>query len=544
MIRLSFAAALAACCVSLGVGAEPLHLSLQTRGQSGANRVAAETWEPSQTAIIVCDMWDLHHCKNAVIRETEMAPRMNEVIARARELGVLIIHAPSGCMKAYEATAARERARSAPQAGRLPDKINDWCKQIPSEEGAIAPIDQSDGGEDDDPVAHAAWAKELAGKGLNPRAPWTRQTDALQIDQQRDAISDSGAEIWNLLEARGIRNVILMGVHVNMCVSGRPFGLRQMAKNGRRVVLMRDLTDSMYNPRRWPFVSHVRGTELFVRHIERYICPTITSDQVIGGRPFAFSDATAGDKRLQIVLLGDSTTEAKFPKLLAPDEPQFEDIIRILLAAETDLPPTDVINLGLSGEFIRRLLDSGRYGREVPGLPADYIFIRYGLNDRSKRENFAENFPKDFRELLARLRKDHPNAQLIPMTVIPFGADEGRAEINGLIEKIAAEEKLPLFDICPRYLAELKKGPDMLNYRRFDLAKVPENLRPFARPYIFQGTTPYVVVLDNRLDSHFGHLPGWFGDRHPNAAGYHVIADETVKFLAPLIRSRSKSGSG
>ena len=63
-----------------------------------------------------------------------------------------------------------------------------------------------------------------------------------------DAISDSGVEIWNLLEERGINNVILLGVHTNMCVLGRPFGLRQMAKNGKNVVLMRDMTDTMYNP--------------------------------------------------------------------------------------------------------------------------------------------------------------------------------------------------------------------------------------------------------------------------------------------------------
>ena len=74
-----------------------------------------------------------------------------------------------------------------------------------------------------------------------------------------------------------------------MCVAGRPFGLRQMAKNGRRVVLMRDLTDSMYNPARWPNVSHFRGTALIVEHIEKFVCPTITSDQILGGKPFMFS---------------------------------------------------------------------------------------------------------------------------------------------------------------------------------------------------------------------------------------------------------------
>src|SRR3954470_24082131 len=188
-----------------------------------------------------------------------------------------------------------------------------------------------------------------------------------------------------------------MGVHVNMCVAGRPFGLRQMAKNGKHVVLMRDLTDSMYNPQRWPYVSHQQGTQLFINHVEKRICSTITSDQLLGGHPFAFSDATAGPKRLRILLIGDSTTEGKIPKQLASDEPQLEDTLRMLLAVEPGLPPADVINLGQSGDFFRRLLDSGRYDKEVAKQPpADYIFIRYGINDRARREGFEANFANDF----------------------------------------------------------------------------------------------------------------------------------------------------
>jgi lysophospholipase L1-like esterase/nicotinamidase-related amidase len=515
----------------------PLSFTLQSRAPAGKTTLVKEPWLPSRTAIIVCDMWDLHHCKNAVTREVEMAPRMNEVLEKARKDGVLIIHAPSSCMKPYEGTPARARAKSAPTAARLPDKIAEWCKQIPAEEMAVYPLDQTDGGEDDDLAEHAAWAKELAAKGLNPKAPWTKQIDVLRIDQDKDAISDSGVEIWNLLEARNIDNVVLMGVHLNMCVSGRPFGLRQMAKNGKHVVLMRDLTDTMYNPARWPFVSHTRGTELFVAHVEKRICPTITSDQIIGGKAFEFSDATAGKKRLQIILLGDSTTEASIPKKFAPDEPQIEDTLRIKLAAEADLPACEVYNEGVSGEYIRRLLDT-RYDKAVKSKPqADYIFIRYGLNDQAKVKEFNTQFAKDFHELLERLRKDHPKAMLIPMTVIPYALNNLHEDINALVKQISKDEKLTLFDIAPRYLAELKKNPDGLNYRRFPLSKIPENLRPFATPYIQPGTDPTVVVLDNRLDGIFGHLPGWAGDRHPNLAGYNVIADETAKWLAPVIRS-------
>ncbi len=244
------------------------------------------------------------------------------------------------------------------------------------------------------------------------------------------------------------------------------------------------------------------------------------------------------DGKLQILLLGDSTTEASIPKRHIPQGPHFEDMIRLLLAAEKDLPPANVINLGLSGEYIERLMSSGRYDRSVAKLPGiDYVFIRYGLNDKNKREDFATNFPKDFRELLARLRKDFPDAVLIPTTVIPYSVSGSQESINALVRKVAEDEKLPLFDLYPRYLSELEKGPNMLNYRRFPLDKIPEKHRDWVKPFTF-GNPPMVEVLDNRLDAHFGDLPGWYGDRHPNSAGYHVIADETAKFLMKMIRER------
>jgi nicotinamidase-related amidase len=251
----------------------------------------AATWPARKTAVIVCDMWDAHHCLNAVRREEEMVPRMDEFLKAARARGALIIHAPSSCMEPYKDHPARKRAQAAPRAANLPADIDKWCNKIPTEEKAIYPIDQSDGGEDDDLAEHEAWHAKLKAMGRNPKAPWKSQHAGLTIKDE-DAISDSGVEIWNLLEQRGIDHVLLVGVHTNMCVLGRPFGLRQMAKNGKQVALARDLTDTMYNPQRKPFVSHFEGTRLIVEHIEKCVCPTVTSDQVLGGKEFRFQ----GDK--------------------------------------------------------------------------------------------------------------------------------------------------------------------------------------------------------------------------------------------------------
>ena len=96
---------------SFALAEEALNLTLRTRQVTGTTQVLAEKWLPSQTAIIVCDMWDLHPCKSAFLRETEMAPKLNEVLEKARSQGVLIIHAPSACMAPYEQTPAQNSRR-------------------------------------------------------------------------------------------------------------------------------------------------------------------------------------------------------------------------------------------------------------------------------------------------------------------------------------------------------------------------------------------------------------------------------------------------
>lgn len=191
----------------------------------------------SETALIICDVWDSHHCVNAVRRVQEIAPRIDALASALRSAGTTVIHAPSDCMPFYSTHPARDRAKSTPTVTNLPNDIAKWCDRIPSEESASYPIDQSDGGEDDDPVEHTQWAEKLASEGRNPKAPWRQQIPVIKIDSKLDFISDSGNEIWNILASKGIRQVMICGVHTNMCVLGRPFGLRQLSSHGKNVVL-------------------------------------------------------------------------------------------------------------------------------------------------------------------------------------------------------------------------------------------------------------------------------------------------------------------
>ena len=125
-----------------------------------------------------------------------------------------------------------------------------------------------------------------------------RQIDVLEISPE-DAVTDSGVECWNLLEERGIDYVLMVGVHTNMCVLGRPFGIRNLVRAGKDVLLVRDLTDAMYNSRKAPHVPHVRGTGLVIEYIERLICPTTTSSALLGGPALRFEE----DERPHVAIL-------------------------------------------------------------------------------------------------------------------------------------------------------------------------------------------------------------------------------------------------
>ena len=179
-------------------------------------------------------------------------------------------------MEFYKDTPQRKRALEAPLTTAQVE-IPRWRRIDPVKEGTF-PIDDSDGGCDDIPRC----------KG-GPPYPWKRQIATIEIGPD-DAISDNGQEVYNLMQQRGIENVLVMGVHANMCVLGRSFAIRQLVSLHKNVLLVRDLTDTMYCSKMRPFVNHFRGTDLVVEHIEKYWCPSTTSSSITGRPEFHFKE--------------------------------------------------------------------------------------------------------------------------------------------------------------------------------------------------------------------------------------------------------------
>ena len=266
---------------------EKLNLTMRSRSKEAPEKTMEKKveWEASKTALIICDMWDDHWCKSAARRVGEMAGPMNEMVKKARAKGILVIHAPSSVVDFYKETPQRKYAQGV-RYSKAPVKLSTkdrwgtkWCWPDPAFEGVL-PIDDTDMG------------CSCAEPKCEIREAWTRQIKTIEI-VDGDAITDSGQETYNLLASKKIDNVILCGVHLNMCVLGRPFGIRQMVKVGKKVALMRDMTDTMYNPQRPPGVDHFAGTDLVVKHVEQFWCPTLTSGDLVGGKAFRFKE----DKR-------------------------------------------------------------------------------------------------------------------------------------------------------------------------------------------------------------------------------------------------------
>ncbi len=266
--------------------AGPLPLTLRSRPKDaptpGPISESKAVWDTSKTAIIVCDMWDNHWCRSAARRVTELAGPLNEMLIAARAKGIFIIHAPSSVTDFYKDAPQRLLAKAAPFAktpvplATAPRWGTAWCWTDPRHE-AVLPVDDSDMG-----CSCTDHKCEIV-------PPWKRQHPLIEL-KPGDALTDDGQETWNLLAARNIDHVILCGVHLNMCVLGRPFAIRQQVYLGKTVAFMRDMTDSMYNPERPPGVDHFTGHDLIIAHVEKHWCPSITSDAITGTKPFRFKE--------------------------------------------------------------------------------------------------------------------------------------------------------------------------------------------------------------------------------------------------------------
>lgn len=231
---------------------------------------------PTKTAAIICDMWDNHWCAGAAARVSEMAPRMNDLISHLRDIGCVIVHCPSDTMDYYANTTQRKTIlKLASDRGlRINESASRKIDELPPLYVDMNRI-ECDCGD----AAHKCKQGKV----------WSKQIDILEI-KDGDLIGDN-EEVLKALDALGIEQVIMMGVHTNLCVLHRGFAIKNLIRHDFNVVLVRDLTDCMAPSDEPPYVNHFDALSVVVSYIEAQLCPTVISGELMDdGKVFTFSE--------------------------------------------------------------------------------------------------------------------------------------------------------------------------------------------------------------------------------------------------------------
>ena len=486
-------------------------------------------WDAKKTAVIVCDMWTTHWCKGATDRAHEFAPRLNKVVCALRDHGAFVIHCPSpppGDRDPYKDWEQRKRAHAAPRASRKdipvkhqPGWVNlfgaNWqpsnaLKELPP------PLDVSDDG-------CGCFPQCVHGVGEGKRISDCRQTPAVPIEQE-DAIAGDDHQAYNLIRERKIENVVLLGVHLNLCMLGRPYGVRFLTGQDLNVVLVRDVTDTFYNPRMPPYLSRAESVGVIVDHVERYLCPTISSSDVDGKPGFVFQgdavetarhrhpDGAAWVPRsgteewnlahqhemrllneakrrgpVEILFLGDSITQA------------WKDVNVGKAVWDRHYAKWNAHAFGVSGAQTQNLLwqivDQG----VLDGIAPRLVVVLIGTNNLTCCPHHTdEDIAKGIEAVVKAVRVKSPDSRLVLMNVWPRDDQPNmqlRERIRNINDKIAWISGHPTRCLHPVTLLDV--GNEFLDQDgSIHKELMPDGLHPGARGY---------EVWANALERFRGH---------------------------------------
>lgn len=227
-----------------------LTLSLQSRGADDKPAVRKETVDPRRVGIVVVDVWNYHWCKTATMRVDALVPRINGALDAARSLGMTVMLCPSDVVEAYVGWPQRETILAMPKHA-LPPLSKIECPSPPDGGGCACGRERC--------VGNYGW------DAMHP---------ALRI-AGGDLMPDTLEEVWTLCKDRNLTHLIYVGVHTQVCLLGKPMGLRNLKAAGMQCILARDVTDAHpgYDPEK-NFTPDGHTADV-VLHFERHLAPTI-----------------------------------------------------------------------------------------------------------------------------------------------------------------------------------------------------------------------------------------------------------------------------
>ncbi len=234
------------------LGAAEIELTLQTRdAATGRIVLNQEKVDPKRVGVIAVDVWNFHWCKTATMRVDAIVPRMNKALDAARELGMTVMLCPSDVVDNYVGYPQREMIFALPKVV-VPTVMNVTCPPVPDAGGCACGRERC--------AVNYGW------DGMHP---------ALRI-ADADLMPDTQAEVYSICKMYGLTHLIYVGFHTQVCLLGKPMGLKAMKSAGLNCVLARDMTDAHpgYDPSR-NFTPDL-NTEQVVEHFEKHLAPTIS----------------------------------------------------------------------------------------------------------------------------------------------------------------------------------------------------------------------------------------------------------------------------
>ncbi len=232
--------------------AAEIELTLQTRDPAtGKIVLTAEKVDPKRVGVIAVDVWNFHWCKTATMRVDAFVPRMNKALEAARALGMMVMLCPSDVVDNYVGYPQREAVFALSKLP-VPNVVNVTCPPVPDAGGC-------------------ACGRERCGGNYG----WDGMHPALRIGEA-DLMPDTQAEVYAICQKYGLTHLIYVGFHTQVCLLGKPMGLKAMKSAGLRCMLARDMTDAHpgYDPAR-NFTPDL-NTEQVVEHFEKHLAPTIS----------------------------------------------------------------------------------------------------------------------------------------------------------------------------------------------------------------------------------------------------------------------------
>ena len=215
-----------------------------------------------QSALILVDLWNLHHIEGWVDRVNEITQNIIlPVTEKARDVGMTVVHAPSPEVlrnQTYDVYHGHTAPKKKADPKWPPEKF-----RLRKDEYAVFenPREQP-------PGLDFRWSKLKSKLGMSP----------LMKIHANDFVVATGQQLQDLCEDKKILHLIYAGFATNWCILFRDYGIIEMAKQGYNCMLMRDATDGIEFPdtleKKW-------ATELAIREVEQKYGFTLSSDDFI-----------------------------------------------------------------------------------------------------------------------------------------------------------------------------------------------------------------------------------------------------------------------